>query len=122
MPSSNARLAADADTADQPHTSLRALLEELSRRGIGAIDGDRITGITVGSPEAEHRPVTFRELLALLEPQAQATLTFQVDADTLAWLTVIPGQRQPVAEMKASRSSALVAIADAWETCCWPDA
>lgn len=122
MPSSNPLLAEDADPADQPGTSLRALLEELSRRGIGAIDGDRITGISVGSPEAEHRPVTFSELLALLECQAQATLTFQVDADTWAWLTVIPGQRQPVAEMKATRSSALVAIADAWETCCWPDA
>lgn len=122
MPSSNAFVAADADTVDQPRTSLRALIEELSRRGIGSIDGDRIAGITVGSPEAEHRPVTFSELLALLERLAQATLTFQVDADTLAWLTVIPGQHQPVAEMKATRTSALVAIADAWETCCWPDA
>lgn len=121
MPSSNAVLASDAHAVDQPHTSLRDLLAELSRRGIGTIDGEAITGITVGSPEAEYRPTTFSELLALLERQAQATLTFQVDADTLAWLTVIPGQRQPVTEMKATRTSALVAIADAWETCCWGD-
>lgn len=121
MPASNAFLAAAADTADHPRTTLRALLEELSRRGIGSIEGETVAGITVGSPEADHRPTTFSELLALLERQAQATLTFQVDTDTLAWLTVIPGQRQPVAEMKATRTSALVAIADAWETCCWPD-
>ncbi|WP_163575301.1 hypothetical protein [Halomonas faecis] len=122
MPASNALLSPAHQADDQPRTTLRALLEELSRRGIGSVEGDSIAGITVGSPEADHRPTTFSELLALLERQAQATLTFQVDADTLAWLTVIPGQRQPVAEMKASRSSALVAIADAWETCCWPDA
>src|SRR5690554_3774844 len=80
MPSSNAVLAPDAHAIDQPHTSLRDLLTELSRRGIGTIDGEAITGITVGSPEAEYRPTTFSDLLALLERQAQATLTFQVDA------------------------------------------
>jgi hypothetical protein len=121
MPASNALLSPVHHADDQPRTTLRALLEELSRRGIGSVEGDSVAGITVGSPEADHRPTTLSELLALLERQAQATLTFQVDADTLAWLTVIPGQRQPVAEMKASRTSALVAIADAWETCCWPD-
>lgn len=122
MPASNSVLAEEAHAAYQPSTTLRALLEELASRGIGSIQGDAIAGVTVGSPEADHNPTSFSELLALLERQVQATLTFQMDADTLAWITVIPGQRQPVAEMKANRTSTLVAIAEAWETCCWPDA